>query len=682
MKPQSPKSGSGAFPAVLLTIAIIVPTLLVYSPVIDFDFINLDDMQYVVRNPRVQGGLTGANVRWAFTTLECANWHPLTWLSLQLDRDIYRGVRPGLFHLTNLVLHLVNTALLLHVLRLLTGAVWRSAFVAALFALHPLHVESVAWVSERKDVLSTLFWLLTMWAYVAYVERPGWGRYGLVLLSFGLGLMAKPMLVTLPFVLLLLDWWPLGRMASSPETWHTLRMDGAGMDALPHAAAPFGGPGRLSRLIVEKLPLFALSLASCLVTLYAQVQGAAVRNIAYFSFDARVLNALTAYVHYLKQTAWPVNLVIFYPHAGAEAARGAALGFGALLLGVTAAVLWLGQRRPYLAVGWFWYLGTLVPVIGLVQVGDQAWADRYTYVPSIGIFLMVAWTCGDLALAVGRRTLDAVLTAAALAAVGFFAVASFDQLTHWRDSWTIWRRVLKVSGEQSIAWDGLGMAYFDAGHYPEARGLMKRAVALQPLCSSFQNNLGVACLTLGEFNEASEHLSECVRLAPGRADAHHNLAMTYVLCPEKKLAAALTHSRQAVSLDENLAPARYLLGYLCLEHGHADEAAGHYQSAVRLDPEWPERGNRIASLMAARQNLVPAEVAFALLYVTQACQATDERRLEYLETQAAVQAVAGQFPQAAVTIRKALALPTAPADPARQRSLQERLRNYEQKETR
>ncbi len=658
-----------------LILALVVLTLFVYCRVLDFDFINFDDLGYVAHNRQVQGGLTSANIQWAFTTFECANWHPLTWLSLQLDRDLYGGIKPGSYHFTNVALHLANVALLLHVLRRLTGAVWRSALVAGLFALHPLHVESVAWVAERKDVLSTLFWLLTLWAYVAYVERPGWGRYALVLLAFALGLMAKPMLVTLPCVLLLLDWWPLGRWprgADSP-VWQRA----AGFNPAAHAT-------RLTRmaaplwLIVEKLPLLGLVLASCVLTLRAQIQGEALRLFEIFPLEVRLDNALLAYVQYLGKMVWPVDLILFYPHSGTAQLRGQVLAAGALLLTLTLGVLVAGRRRPYLAVGWFWYLGTLVPVIGLVQVGGQALADRYTYVPLIGIFLALVWSCGDLATAVGWRGLKVGLTGTALVVLATCWLRTWEQLDNWRNSWTVWGHVLDVTEAHGVAHDSIGMAYFEDGYWLKARWHLARAVELEPTNANFQNDLGIACLSLGDFQEASRHLSEALRLQPDRADAHHNLAMTQVLLPEKELARALEHSRRAVELNEKLAPGRYLLGYLCHELGHAEEAALHYQEGLRLDPGWPEVGNQLASQLVSRSTLTPAEAAFALLYATEACQATGERRSEYLETQAAALAAAGRSSDAVQALRKALALLSESAAPERYRAVQQRLRTYEQ----
>ena len=342
----------------LVYLVLIFVTLVVFHQLPSYDFINLDDNLYIYENSRVQAGLTLEGVAWAFTTFEAYNWHPLTWLSHMLDFQLF-GLRPGLHHLTNLLFHLANTVLLFFVLRRMTGTLWRSGFVAALFALHPLHVESVAWVAERKDLLSAFFWFLSIWAYARYAERPGLNRYLPVLLFFSFGLLAKPMVVTLPFVLLLLDFWPLGRTQF-------------------HQAGPDNRPLQqkvsVFRLVWEKIPLFALAAISIVVTFAAQQQGGALKSVEAFPLTTRIANALISYVSYIGKMIWPHNLAVYYPYSGSVPAWQAA-GAGLVLLCLTVLVMWTAQKRPYLAVGWLWYLGTLVPVIGLVQVGSQAMAD-------------------------------------------------------------------------------------------------------------------------------------------------------------------------------------------------------------------------------------------------------------------------------------------------------------------
>ena len=365
--------------AVLLIVILLVAiTLAVYLPILRHDFTNFDDDSYITENRHIQSGITKDSIIWAFTSSYASNWHPLTWISHMLDYRLF-GPKPMGHHAVNLLFHTLNTLLLLFILKRMTKSVWKSAFVAALFAIHPLHVESVAWAAERKDVLSTFFWMLTMWAYVVYAERPRLKWYFVAVLFFGLGLMSKPTLVTLPFVLLLLDYWPLGRFAGDQKK----------------------GPGW--RLILEKMPLFAMSAASSVITYYAQQSSKAVISIDRLPLTIRAANALVAYVTYIGKMFWPRNLAIFYPHPGNTIPEWQVVGAFVLLACVTILALGLGRRYPYLPVGWLWYLGTLGPMIGLVQVGEQAVADRYTYLSYIGLFIMLAWGIPDLLRRVGER---------------------------------------------------------------------------------------------------------------------------------------------------------------------------------------------------------------------------------------------------------------------------------------
>ena len=398
-----------------------IATLTVFWEVRNHQFVNYDDNRYVTENRIVQAGLTREGALWAFTTTHASNWHPLTWLSHMLDCELF-GANPRAHHLSNLILHLANSLLLFLVFKRMTGMLWQSAFVAALFAIHPLHVESVAWVSERKDVLSAFFWMLTLWAYLHYVVSPGFGRYLLVLLFFALGLMAKPMLVTLPFVLLLMDYWPLGRLrldGSSPNTSESANL----------SAQPWPKLG----LVWEKLPLLAVSALSSLVTFLVQKSEAAVQSLAVFPLMVRVANALMSYMGYVGKTIWPRHLAVFYPHPGHVAVwkiAGAVLFLG----GVSALVIRMARRHPYLATGWLWYLGTLVPVIGLVQVGAQSMADRYTYLPSIGLFIMIAWGGPHLMpRPPWRHVVIAFSTASVLL---LLMVTAWLQVRHWPVSYT------------------------------------------------------------------------------------------------------------------------------------------------------------------------------------------------------------------------------------------------------
>ncbi len=445
-------------------------TLAVYWQIGDHQFTNYDDTLYVTDNPHVKPGLAGGSVIWAFTATEEANWHPLTWLSHMVDCQLF-GLRPRGHFLTSLFLHLANVLLLFAVLKRMTGALWRSAFVSALFALHPLHVESVAWVAERKDVLSTLFWLLTMLAYARYVERPTRARYVLTLVAFTLGLMAKPMLVTLPFVLLLLDYWPLDRMAyggkGDDPPKRTRKRTHSCEQRLP-----------LSRLVWEKIPFFALAAISSVVTFSFQQRAGAMADMEIFPLSSRIANALVSYLRYMGKIIWPSDLAVLYPHPGTSLPLWWGAAAGLALLGLSILVVLVIRRRPYLAVGWLWYVGTLVPVIGLVQVGVQAYADRYTYVPLIGLFIMIAWGVPDL---VGRwaqtRTVLAVLAATALAAL---TACTWIQLGYWKDSVSLFTHTLQVTTKNYVAHNNLGNALADRGEVEAAISQYTEALRIKP----------------------------------------------------------------------------------------------------------------------------------------------------------------------------------------------------------
>ncbi|MFL5339967.1 MAG: glycosyltransferase family 39 protein [Gemmataceae bacterium] len=409
-------SRAGDRPALILGLLLVASTLAVFGRCLANEFVNYDDPQYVTDNPHVKEGLTLDGVRWAVTSTDYLNWHPLTWLSLQLDTELF-GLEPWGFHLTAILLHAADALLLFLILRQTTGALWPSGFVAALFALHPLHVESVAWVAERKDVLSTLFGLLAIAAYLRYVEQPGWRRYLLVLLAAALSLTAKPMWVTLPGVLLLLDYWPLGRLQKSSTR----------------------------TVLLEKVPLLALAATAGVLTVFAQHRGGAVESLELFPWDQRVGNAVVSYIRYLGMTVWPEGLAPFYPHPRGNLPVWPDIGAAVLLVTITTVVLALRRRCPYLVVGWFWYLGTLVPMIGLVQVGEQARADRYTYLPLIGIFIIVAFGLSDLLRS--RRFPRALLFAAAIAVILACATLTWKQIGYWHDSRALWAHAVAVTAD-------------------------------------------------------------------------------------------------------------------------------------------------------------------------------------------------------------------------------------------
>jgi hypothetical protein len=542
-----------------ILVALIALNLIVYAPVRHCDFVQLDDPTYVTENPNVSGGVTWSAVAWAFTTGHAANWHPLTWLSHMLDVRMY-GVNAGPHHVTSVLLHIANTLLLFGLLLRMTGAPGRSAFVAALFAVHPLHVESVAWVAERKDVLSTLFWMLTLLAYTAYVRHPRWPRYVAVLVLFALGLMAKPMVVTLPFVLLLLDVWPLDRLphAAGGGKSFEVRRPKSRVDARGRTPATRGRTWLRAwvPLLREKIPLFALAAASSVVTFVVQQRGGAVSDLQGFAFGLRLENALVSYVAYLRDMLWPSALTVFYGFPDAIPAAQVALAV-LVLAAISFVVFRLARRCPYLPVGWLWYLGTLVPVAGIVQVGLQARADRYTYVPLIGIFIMVAWGMPDL-LARWRTVRRAVPLIAALVVVAC-AVATRAQVAYWKDDVALWTHATMVTmnTDEYHAHMSLGAILGNQGRLDEAVRHFSAAVRLQAGSVEAQSNLGLALAKQGKLREAIGPFAEAVRLAPDQEVTHLNLG--FALSKAGRVDEAVRELSEVLRIDPGNQAARRAL---------------------------------------------------------------------------------------------------------------------------
>ena len=518
-----------------------------YGQVARFEFIDLDDF-YSVGNPHVIHGFTRDGFLWAFRSIGGANWFPLTWFSHMLDRQLF-GDHSGYHHLTNVLLHAISSVLLFMVLRRMTGARWPSAFVAFVFAIHPLHVESVAWVSERKDVLSALFWILTLRAYLRYTERPGALRYLVTILTFSLGLMSKAMLVTLPFALLLLDAWPLRRFAAGTR-----------------------------RVILEKVPMIALSAAVSAVTFYAQRRGGAVSSLQQIPLAGRIENALVSSVAYLIQFLWPADLAVFYPYVTYSVPL--TIVAAALLVAITILVV-RARRHLYLAVGWLWYLGTLVPVIGLVQVGAQARADRYTYIPLIGISIMIAFGVSDL-IQQQRVSKVAVGTVAAVVCTAWFFV-TWKQVGYWRDSVALFEHAIQVTSANDLAYSDLGVALRKQGHLKEAVADFEHALAIRPTSGDAQNNLGEALLTEGHVQQALPHLNEAVRLQPRSIEPRVNLAAALNLAGRTTEAEA--QDRLALYYDPDSAEAHGGLGVVLNENGRTQEALGELEESVRLNPD-------------------------------------------------------------------------------------------------
>ncbi len=574
----------------LVALALVGATIIAYAHVLGCGFVEYDDTVYVTENFRVQAGLTWDNIRWAFTTFFFSNWHPLAWLSHMLDCNL-SGLRPGGHHATSLILHLVNTLLLLAILRRATGSLWRSAFVATVFALHPLHVESVAWIAERKDVLSAFFGLLAIWAYIAYAERRHVPRYLLVLCLFALGLMAKAMVITLPGILLLLDVWPLRRLDLAKP------LDKATM-------------ARAAGLLLEKTPLFALSVAAALLNILAQGRSGAVASFEAFSMRARIANALISYIAYIGKAIWPVRLAVLYPHPGEDVSIGYAVAAAGLLAVISAAALMWARRRPYLLVGWLWYVVMLLPVIGIVQVGSQAMADRYAYLPLIGLSIMLAWS-------IPERLLESRSAHTGLAACGILILAAmtaktWDQVRYWRDGEALFRHALAVTEDNAIAHSGLGDALWRQGRADEAIEHLRAALAIAPDLGEAHNNLGVALCEQGAMDEGLDHLKAATRLRPENPRWACNLANALV--EQGKADEAARFYRRVLEIDADCYQAHNGLGSILLEAADYERAAGHFAKAIELDPKSAEaHANLGAALAAQGDGAAAAEQLFEAL---------------------------------------------------------------------
>ncbi|MGO8688515.1 MAG: tetratricopeptide repeat protein [Thermoguttaceae bacterium] len=648
MKPTAlfPKSFILHPSSFILSLGLAAAVAIVYWPACRYDFVNYDDPKFIAANDYVRNGLTRAGLVQAFTGATVSNWHPLTMFSHMLVCECFGAERPGWHHAVNIALHAAASVLLFLALLRMTAARWPSAAVAALFALHPLHVESVAWIAERKDVLSAVFWMLTLLAYARYARQPALGRYLLVFAALALGLMSKPMLVTLPLVLLLLDYWPLRRFGGP---W------GSGLFFGPQAAlagglgsedlgrqsprGPSPRPGRKSRnrraaaaaaapesparfpplvpLLLEKLPLLALSVAVSIVTYRSQTHAMSLLgNEA--TLPARLSNALVGYASYLGMTFWPYPLAALYPfvkHPPWQAAAAAAL-----LAAITAAVLWPLRRRRYLAVGWFWYLGTLVPVIGLVQVGFQSIADRYTYLPLIGIFIMAAWGAADLTAAWSARAQRRLWIPVAAAVLVAAAVQTRQQLRYWSDSERLFTHDIEVVGDNPVAlWD-LSAALEFRKEYDGAMDCYRRIVKKDPEDAKGNNRFGRSLLGHGRVNEAVGYLRQAARLEPEEKQFHYDLASALLV------------------------------------QGKIDEALAEFHKTIALDRDYAQPYNSIAWIRATHPAAEFRNAAEAIAYAQRACKLSQNRDPHMLDTLAAAYARGGQFDKAVETARFAVAL--------------------------
>ena len=655
-------------PDILICLFLVIAILAVYWQVRNYPFVNYDDRPYVTQNQYVQDGLTVKSIAWCFTAVHSSNWHPLTWLSHMLDCQIY-GMNPGQHHLTNVLFHILNTLLLFFVFKRMTKDLWQSGFVAALFALHPLHVESVAWIAERKDVLSTFFWIMTLWSYTRYVERSGFDRYLLVLLFFILGLMAKPMLVTLPFVLLLLDYWPLNRFQFKKSGYGNK----SEQELFPLA------------LIWEKIPLFVLSAALSVVTYLVQKSSGAVSPLDAIPFKVRIANAMVSYASYIGKMIWPHNLSVFYPYPK-DILLWKIVGASFLLMAISVVVFMMVKTKPYFVVGWLWYIGTLVPVIGLVQVGMQAMADRYTYVPLIGIFITIAWGIPDLVPKWRYKRIG--LAAITTVVLTILMITSQLQVRYWSNSTTLFEHAINVTVDNSVAHINLGEALAEHGNTEAAVRHFYEALRIKPDLVAPLLNIGVTLREKGKIDEAVNHFlkvllfkSDCVeayyelgdtlekrgdfvgavkyyleaiRIKPDQAKLYNNLGA--MLAYQNKGKEAIGYFYKALQIDSSYAGAHYNLGKIFANQGRIKEAILNYRKALRFSPDMTEALYNLSWILACYEDGKYRNGEEAVELAERLCKITQYNQPLALDALAAAYAETGRFDEAVLTAKKALKL--------------------------
>ena len=607
-------------------------TALLYWRTVAYEFIVVDDHKYVYQNAMVLKGLSWTGIKWAFTTMRASNWHPLTWLSHMLDCSLY-GLFAGGHHLTSAAFHIANIILLFLVLKEITGAFWPSAFVAALFGWHPMHVESVAWICERKDILSMFFMVLTIWAYGRYAVRPGAGRYLGTLTLFALGLMTKPMLVTLPCALLLLYYWPLRRLACSPKE--------------PERPQKTIG---WRKAIIEKIPFFVLSLLSCAVTVVAQHSGGAMQTLERVPLSSRVMNAIGAYGAYLEKAIWPVHLSVFYPLPASP--PWGLIAVSSLTLGL---VTYLAFRKrftgPWLIVGWLWFLGTLVPVIGLVQVGNQAMADRYTYIPYIGLFIMLAWSLD--AWLKRRPAMKPLLLGAGSVVLLVCVVLTSIQLSYWRDSIRLFTHALAVTRSNVFSERNLSYALSEAGRGQEAIPHYEALLRLTPNDVKSRYNLGLELISAERPDEAAEQFSEALKYQPDSDKLHNSLGIA--LSQQGKLGPAAAEFEKAIQLNPEFPWPRLNYAVVLQKKGLAGAAVTNYSKALELQPGWAEALDKLAFLLATCPDTRWHDPAKAIRLSTQANDLTQRKSPDLLDTLAIAYAASGEFSNAVATAELARA---------------------------
>lgn len=621
--------------SIFICIALTLAVLLVYWQVRGFDFVNYDDDVYVYSNPLVLQPLSSDTLASAFApSRTTGNWHPLTWLSFMLEHHFF-GLNPGVMHLTNVLLHLANTLLLFWLLARITGSLWPSAFVAALFALHPMHVESVAWVSERKDVLSSFLMLLTFIAYAAWVRHRGVYRYLLCLLLFACGLMAKPMLVMLPLLLLLLDYWPLNRLApqSSPKAVKGIT---------------------LGRAILEKVPFLALSLACSAITFLAQREGGALRDVL---LQQRLTNVLSSYFKYIGKAFWPTHLSPFYRFYADLPEIWVPLVYAFLLVAITVIVIRL-RARSYLLVGWLWFIITLIPVIGLVQAGGQSYADRYTYIPYIGLFIMLVWGLPELLARLPHR--NTVLGMVAVLALTALGICAHKQTSYWKDSITLFSHAIDVTEGNYLAYYNRAAALYNLGRRQEAIADYRMITTIDPSNADAWTGIAVTCNGLGEYQQARQAAMQAVRLRPDVAEMYNNLG---VACGGLGLLQdALEQFTKAISIKPSLGDAYSNLGFLYTKLGRLKDARTAYEQALKYKPDSANAFNDLAWLIATHPQLQTPGSDEAVRLAARACELAGGRNPTCQATLAAAYASSGRFREAVAAARAALTMVDS-ADP-------------------
>jgi tetratricopeptide (TPR) repeat protein len=631
-------------------------SLAVFGQTMRYQFVNFDDDLYVYNTPAIQSGLTLKGIAAAFINQHAHNWHPLTTISHMLDCQLY-GLNAGGHHATNVILHTIAVLLLFWVLEQMTGATWRSALVAALFAVHPLHVESVAWISERKDILSAVFFFLMLLAYNRYARAPSVMRYLAVVVLFAAGLMSKPMLVSAPIILFLLDYWPLRRF-EQPSL----------IKGKTKASESDKQRRKIRRLSLEKIPLFVLSAAACILTFVLQKRTAGA--IPPLPFLWRIQNAFVSYVIYVWKTLWPARLAVFYPHPNDTLALWEVIFAILLLLAITAAVIVFRKQRPYLLTGWFWYLIMLIPVIGIIQVGEQGHADRYSYLPHVGLFVAVVWFAIDVATVRQSKRRVAVITGAAVLIILALAWVAFIQTSYWRNSEALWTHALVVTSDNDVAHNNLGYLCNDRGDLDQAISHFESAARIRSgkrdphydLASAFvQMNLGDALARKGRSDEAMMHYDEAIRLQPNYGDAYYNRGT--VLFAKGRVDEAIADWAKALEMHPNDADAHTSLGNALLQKGSLWEAIEQYVTALALAPEDPHSRNNLAWVLATASDSSIRDGPKAVGFAREAVQLSGGREPLFLRTLAAAYAESGRFSEAIAVAQQAVGIANMQAKP-------------------